>query len=70
MSGGAVQVADIVGCHATNYGTDPEYKEIRIPKGLVEFWILARGFPLYDEIVRSNWEAERKPKRKGDVEND
>ena len=47
---------DIVGCHATNFGTEADYEELRIPKALLEFWAEAGSFgPLYSQIVDHAW---------------
>ena len=59
-------LSDIFGCHATNFGTQADYEELRIPKALLEFWAEAGTFgPLYGQIVHRAWEdAARKVRGK------
>ncbi len=58
-------LSDITGVHATNYGTDPNFEELRISRGLLEFWREAGQFPAYQEIERRAWETqEQKAKAK------
>lgn len=59
-------LCDIVGVHATNYGTAASYDELRIPRGLLEFWSEAGTFgDLYRRIEQQAWESdEPKPKKK------
>jgi CRISPR-associated protein Cst1 len=59
---GELRLADVVGCHATNYGSGPDYGEIRIPSRLLEFLAVARQYPTYDRIVESQWDANAKSK--------
>lgn len=56
-------LCDIVGIHATNYGSGPDYDELRIPRNLLEFWSEARSSfgPLYQRIENDAWETEAKP---------
>lgn len=57
--------SDVIGVHATNYGTDPNFEELRIPHGLLDFWREAGSFPSYQEIERRSWEIQdSKPKGK------
>jgi CRISPR-associated protein Cst1 len=49
-------LSDITGIHATNYGTDPNFEELHIPRGLLEFWQEAGSFPAYQEIESRAWE--------------
>ena len=69
-------LCDLVGCQATNYGSGPDYAELRIPSGLLEFWANAGSFgSLYREIVQEAWEADRagkggKTRKKGSREGD
>ncbi len=60
----AGRLSDIVGCHVTNYGSGPEYDELRVPKALLAFWSTAMAnFPVqYAEIVNSAREQLTKPK--------
>lgn len=53
----APSLSDVIGIHATNYGTDPNFEELHIPRGLLEFWSQAGSFPAYQEIERNAWEA-------------
>jgi CRISPR-associated protein Cst1 len=58
-------LSDVTGIHATNYGTDPSFEELHIPRGLLEFWREAGSFPAYKEIEHRSWEtADPKPKTK------
>jgi len=58
-------LCDIVGIHATNYGSDPDYDELRIPRNLLEFWSEARSSfgALYQQVEDEAWESERRPSR-------
>jgi CRISPR-associated protein Cst1 len=60
-------LCDVAGLHATNYGTAASYDELRIPRGLLEFWSEAGMFgDLYRRIEQQAWESEEvKPKKKG-----
>ena len=60
-------LCDVAGLHATNYGTAASYDELRIPRGLLEFWSEAGMFgDLYRLIEQQAWESEEvKPKKKG-----
>lgn len=52
-------LCDIIGCYATNFGTEADYEELRIPKGVLQFWADAGSFgPLYGTIVSRAWEAQ------------
>ncbi len=69
-------LSDVVGIHATNYGTDPNFEELHIPRGLLEFWQEAGSFPAYQEIENRAWEtppektkAKKNKKAKGSEEN-
>ncbi len=53
----APPISDITGIHATNYGTDPNFEELHIPRGLLEFWQEAGLFPAYQEIENRAWET-------------
>jgi CRISPR-associated protein Cst1 len=63
-----IVLRDIVGCHATNYRTSPEFDELRIPRQLFEFWDEASsGYAaLYSSIVKAAWDS--KPAKGSDVE--
>ncbi len=51
---------DVVGVHATNLGAGPDYDELRIPSGLLEFWSEAGTFgSLYGEIESDSWETQQ-----------
>lgn len=59
-------LCDVVGIHATNYGTAASYDELRISRGLLEFWSQAGVFDLYRRIEQEAWqtdEAKHKKKR-------
>jgi CRISPR-associated protein Cst1 len=57
-------LCDIVGIHATNYGSGPDYDELRIPRNLLEFWSEARSSfgAIYQQIETEAWESQVKPK--------
>lgn len=56
---------DVIGVHATSSGLGPDYDELRIPRGLLEFWREAGSFSAYREIERRSWETqEQKVKAK------
>jgi CRISPR-associated protein Cst1 len=55
----APQLLDITGIHATNYGTDPTFEELRVPRGLLEFWRQAGTYPAYRAIESRSWETEK-----------
>lgn len=58
-------LCDIIGVHATNIGAKPDYEELKIPSGLLEFWSEAGTFgPLYRQIESSSWKAREKKIRK------
>src|SRR5581483_840346 len=57
-------LCDIIGIHATNYGTDPNFDELRIPRGLLEFWSEVGGRELYREIEEEAWEGDQPKSRK------
>jgi CRISPR-associated protein Cst1 len=57
-------LSDILGVHATNFGTAPSFDELRIPVGLLEFWSEAGAFELYRRIEQEAWDSgQRKTKR-------
>lgn len=66
-------LCDIVGIHATSSGLGPDYDELHVPRGLLEFWSEAGAFELYRIIEREAWESDRtktskgKGKSKGDI---
>jgi CRISPR-associated protein Cst1 len=52
-------LCDVIGVHATNYGAGPDYDELRIPCGLLEFWSEAGNFgDTYRQIENEAWVAE------------
>jgi CRISPR-associated protein Cst1 len=59
-------LCDIVGIHATNFGTAASYDELHISAGLLEFWTQAGAFgDLYRRIEQQAWETEEtKPEKK------
>lgn len=61
-----LRLADIVGCHVTNFGSGPSYEEIRLPQSLLAFLAEARSFVAYTAVVQSNWEGDvrQKPSKK------
>lgn len=55
----ALPLSDVVGIHATNYGTDPQFEELRIPRGLLDFWKEAGSFAAYKELETRAWETQQ-----------
>jgi CRISPR-associated protein Cst1 len=41
---------DLLGCHITNYGSGPDYEELRVPRGLLDFLRSAEAYPAYRAI--------------------
>jgi CRISPR-associated protein Cst1 len=58
-------LSDVIGIHATNYGTDPNFEELRIPRGLLEFWKEAGTYEAYREMERRAWDDPSKPTKGG-----
>jgi CRISPR-associated protein Cst1 len=58
-------LSDVIGIHATNYGTDPNFEELRIPRGLLEFWNEAGAYEAYREIERRAWDDPLKSAKGG-----
>lgn len=65
-------LSDVIGVHATNYGTSADFEELHIPRGLFEFWKQAGAYQVYREIENRAWEHKkqkpatgRKSKRRG-----
>jgi CRISPR-associated protein Cst1 len=64
-----LQPRDLVGCHATNYGSGPDYQEIRIHRGLIEFIRYGQGHPVYRAIREDGWKSDApKSKKKATAE--
>ncbi len=62
---------DLIGVHATNFGSGPDYDELRIPRRLLEFWSEARTFgDLYQRIEQQAWDSgeTKSKKRKNGVD--
>jgi CRISPR-associated protein Cst1 len=56
---------DLMGCHITNYGSGPDYEELRIPRGLLDFLRSAQSYSAYRSIRDAAWEdPDAKPHRK------
>jgi CRISPR-associated protein Cst1 len=63
-SGKELPLVDLVACHATNFGSRPDYEEIRINRGLMEFLRIAEAYPAYHAILNGAWEtAAAKPRK-------
>ena len=63
--GNKLPLVDLLGCHLTNYGSGPDYEEIRIPHGLLDFLRSAQAYPAYRIIRDAAWEdPDAKPRRK------
>ena len=56
-SGNELPLVDLVGCHATNYGSGPDYEEIRIRHGVLDFLRSAQQYPAYRTIRDKAWES-------------
>jgi CRISPR-associated protein Cst1 len=59
-------LVDLLGCHMTNYGSGPDFEEIRLKRDILEFLRTANQFSAYRTIRGSAWETvpakPRKPK--------
>ena len=68
--GDGLPIVDLVGCHSTNYGSGPDYEEIRLRRGVLGFGFLktAQQYPAYRAIRDSAWENTRGKKGKGNAE--
>lgn len=49
---------DLFGCHSTNLRKAPNYLEIRIHRGLIEFIRYGQGHPVYRAIREDGWKSE------------
>ncbi len=56
-----ISLQDVVGCHVTNYRTNPEFDELRIPRELFQFWdeAASRFGKLYQDVVERAWNRNR-----------
>jgi CRISPR-associated protein Cst1 len=50
-------LVDLVGCHTTNYGSGPDFEEIRLKRGILEFLRIAKQYSAYRAIRDSAWET-------------
>jgi CRISPR-associated protein Cst1 len=50
-------LVDLVGCHATNYGSGPDYEELRLKRGVLEFLRSAQQYSAYRAIRDRAWET-------------
>lgn len=50
-------LVDLVGCHVTNYGSGPDFEEIRLKRGVLEFLRTAKQYSAYRAIRDSAWET-------------
>jgi CRISPR-associated protein Cst1 len=50
-------LVDLVGCHMTNYGSGPDFEEIRLKRGILEFLRTAKQYSAYRAIRDSAWET-------------
>jgi CRISPR-associated protein Cst1 len=57
---------DLVGCHATNYGSGPDYEELTVSRGIVAFFQEAKQFAVFKSIIAAGREIPKKKKK--DVE--
>ena len=65
LMGKTLAVSDLIGCHLTNYNSDPDYNELRIDKGLVAFVEFGLGHSAYRLIRDQAWETVSKKGKKG-----
>jgi CRISPR-associated protein Cst1 len=62
--GNELPLVDLLGCHVTNYGSGPDYGEIRISRGLVDFLRSAQQYSAYRTIRDAAWEdPDARPRR-------
>ncbi|EAX48297.1 hypothetical protein TcarDRAFT_2247 [Thermosinus carboxydivorans Nor1] len=57
-------LADCIGYHVTNYGSEPDFEQYHIPKELLEFWRDLKFAPeavrlVHSQIEKKSWEAEK-----------
>jgi len=50
-------LVDLLGCHMTNYGSGPDFEEIRLKRDILEFLRTAKQFSAYRTIRDSAWET-------------
>jgi CRISPR-associated protein Cst1 len=50
-------LVDLLGCHMTNYGSGPDFEEIRLKRGILEFLRAAKQYSAYRTIRDSAWET-------------
>ena len=50
-------LVDLIGCHMTNYGSGPDFEEIRLKRGILEFLRAAKQYSAYRAIRDSAWET-------------
>jgi hypothetical protein len=63
--GSELPLVDLLGCHATNYGSGPDYEELRISRGVLDFLRSAQAYSAYRTIRDAAWEnPDAKPRRK------
>jgi CRISPR-associated protein Cst1 len=63
--GNDLPLLDLMGCHITNYGSGPDYEELHIPRGLLDFLRSAQAYSAYRSIRDAAWEdPDAKPRRK------
>lgn len=63
-------LCDIIGIHATNYGADPNFDELRIPHGLLEFWSAAGALEVYRQVEEEAWENDQPKAKRGRAKNE
>jgi CRISPR-associated protein Cst1 len=63
--GSQLPLIDLLGCHVTNYGSGPDYEEIRLSRGLLDFLRSAQTYPAYRSIRDAAWEdLDARPRRR------
>ncbi len=68
--GKALPLVDLIACHATNYGSGPDYEEIRLRRGVLEFLRSAQQYVAYRTIRDRAWETVTVKVKKGPVDPD
>lgn len=64
-AGKEVPLVDLIGCHVTNYGSEPDYEEIRIRRQVLEFFQTAQQYAAYRSIRNDAWEKQERQTKSG-----
>jgi CRISPR-associated protein Cst1 len=60
----ALPAVDLVGVHATNYGSGPDFQEFRLRRGLLEFVKAGQGYAAYRQIRTEGSKPRKKINKK------